>query len=281
MNSTFTKSTDAAQRIKLDSNLIYVIWKSKCAYGGEMAKFEVRTSFVGDGAEVKVKGKSENGKNLGNADGTMYSNRYIGELAIPANIDPDDQVYVEVKLPKHNLKGESNRIPARPPILARQIQWDKKEARRGDVLTLTGQFDGVLDNTEASVKIYEYDPNGNHDPVASIPVVINNKKLSVQWEYDYHDDTGQIPTQQELDPYSKNYKHPEYFFVVVIDGIRLGVKQESGLLKFKDFVEIELKDRNGEPMANQKYVITLADGKQIFLRANIQSVFRQTKRHHK
>lgn len=260
MDTTYTKETDVEHKIKVPSQLIYVIWNSRFAFCGEEAEFEVRTSFVGDGAEVKVKGKTEKGKSLGSADGKIYGNRYIGKLAIPTKLKPDDEVYVEVKLPKHNLKDESNRIPARPPILAKKLQWDKKEAGRGDVVTLQGQFDGIMDETDATVIIYEYDKDGNHDPIARIPTIISNKQLSLKWEYEYHEDVDDIPTQEDLKPYNQKYAHPEYFFVVDIDDVRVGVNQESGLLKFKDWIEIKAVEADDTPVPNANYTIKFADG---------------------
>ncbi len=256
----FSVQTDSAQRFNVQSNLIYAIWKSGAAYAGSEATFEVRTSFVGDGAEIKIKGKTDNGKNLGKLDTKIYGNRLVAGFPIPSNAPADDLAYLEVKLPKQNLQGETNRIPIRPPIQVQQMKWSAKEARRGDVLALSVDFQSQIPNdTDAIVAIYEYDHNGsNHDPVVRIRTTVQNKKIQVQWEYQYFDDTKEIPTKQDLQPHGKNYNHPEYFFVVVLDEVRIGVNQESGLLKFKDWVDIELS--NGQPVPNQKYIFHLPDG---------------------
>jgi hypothetical protein len=260
----FSAQTDSAQRFNVQSNLIYAIWKSKAAYGDSDATFEVRTSFVGDGADVKIKGKTENGKNLGKLDAKIYGNRLIAGFPIPKTVPADDFVYLEVQLPKQGLKGETNRIPTRPPIQVQQMKWSAKEARRGDVLTLSVDFQSQIPNdTDAIVAIYEYDHYGsNHDPVVRIPTTVQNKKIQVQWEYEYFDDTKEIPTKQDLQPHGKNYNHPEYFFVVVLDEIRIGVKQESGLLRFKDRVEFKLVDSLERPIANTQFSVIFSDGKQ-------------------
>jgi hypothetical protein len=261
MNSSYIKQTDSAQRVSVQSELIYAIWQAKAAYGDTEAMLEVRTSFVGNGAQVKLKGKTASGKNLGTMQTQIFNNRLQTGFYIPKNVPPDDFAYVEVQLPKHGLNGETNQIPTQPPIMVQQMQWSAQQARRGDVLTLTCDFQSAIPNdTEALVIIYEYDRDGSHDPIAKIPTTVQQNKIQLQWEYEYHEDTDEIPTQAELQQYGRNYSHPEYFFVVVIDGIRIGAQQQSGLLRFKDFIEIIVKDEFGDPLEKTSFTMLFADG---------------------
>ncbi|MCK5342498.1 MAG: hypothetical protein KAR20_03790, partial [Candidatus Heimdallarchaeota archaeon] len=94
--------------------------------------------------------------------------------------------------------------------------------------------------------------------------------IEAEWEYEYHEDTDEIPTDEEMKKYGKTYNPPEYFFVIDVYGQRFGENQESNLLEFKDWIEIELKEEvkgpfGGEeeeenPFANEEYVVTFADG---------------------
>lgn len=260
MKSKFTKSTDTVHKEKLESAIAYANWLAGAAHGGNEIGCEVKTVFVGEGATIKIKGKSDKGKNLGKISATISGNYYIGKLSIPDNIQEDDYVYFEVELPKHGLNETSNRIPAGPPIKVTNLKWDKKEARRDDILKLTADVAGVKDGTEVKVIIFEFDTDGSNDKIVEIPTTVKNKKIELSWEYEYHEDIDEIPTDEELKKYGKKYNPPEYFFVIEIDGLKFGEKQESGLLKFKDYIEIELKDENGEPIANAKYNLYLADG---------------------
>jgi hypothetical protein len=256
----FSLPSDSPQKFTVQSNLIYAIWKAGAAYANCDAKFEVRTSFVGEGAQVKIKGKTENGKNLGSMDATIYGNRLVAEFPLPQNAPPDDFAYLEVKLPKHGLKGETNRIPIRPQIKVQQMQWSAQQAARGDLLTITVDFQSAIpDDTDALIIIYEYDQSGNHNPVCKIPTTIQNKKIKVQWEFEYQDDTGEIATHEELQPHGKSYAHPQYFFVVDVDGVRMGDKQESGLVKFKDWTALILHDENDKLLPNTKAKLVFAD----------------------
>jgi hypothetical protein len=246
----------------MESSIIYSVWNVGRAYGGYDAAFEVRTAFVGEGAKIKIKGKSEAGKNLGKISDVIYGNQFIGRLAVPDNIKEGDFIFFEVELSQLSLKDESNHIPAGPPIIAKNMKWDKSEARRGDVVKLTADLTGVPNKSDARVLIMEYDHDDAHDKIAEIPTVISQGKLELLWEYEYHADTDEIPTHEELQKYGKKYNHPEYFFIIEIDGIQLGTNQESGLLLFKDYVEIELRNEEGDPAANAKYTLHLADGSQ-------------------
>jgi hypothetical protein len=110
------------------------------------------------------------------------------------------------------------------------------------------------------VHILEYDRDGNHDPINRIPSEIRNGRLNVQWEYEYHEDTDEIPTEEELQHYGSHYNPPEYFFVVEIEGQRFGERQEGGLLKFRDWVALNFSDAKGQPKAFSQYKMKLSDG---------------------
>jgi hypothetical protein len=259
----FSLPCDSPQKFKVQSTLIYAIWRAGAAYANCDAMFEVRTAFVGEGAEAKIKGRSENGKNLGSMEAKIYGNRLIGFFPLPKNAPVDDYAYLEIKLSKQNLKGETNRIPIRPQIEVQQMKWSAQEVHRGDTVTLSVDFKSDIPNdTDATIIVYEYNARGNHDPVCKIPTTIQNKKIKLDWQFDYIYDTAEIPTHAELQPHNKSYAHPEYFFTVVLDEIRIGMNQESGKMKFKDDFSLTLKNEDGEPLANTQITLKMADGSQ-------------------
>ncbi len=262
MDLKFTKSTDAEHEIELESSLISASWRSGKAIAGQTATFEVLTAFVGEGATIKIKGKSENGKKLGKIKDVIKRNKYVGEFEIPEDTELDDMIYFEVKLPKNDLEGESNRIPVFPPVQVFNMKWSAKEARRGDVLTLSADVNGLRDHTEITVIIYDYDRDSAHDKIIELPATVMDKRIELQWEFEYHEDTDEIPTQEELDKYGGKYNPPEYFFTIKVEDTEFGVEQESGLLEFKDWIEIELLDEDGNPVANEDYILHLPDGRQ-------------------
>jgi len=256
----FTKSTDEEHEIELEPVLVYANWNCGLAIGGQTASLEVGTSFVGHGAPIKVKGESENGKKLGKIEGKVRGDKFVGELPIPEDIELDDQVFFEVKLPKNGLSGDSNRIPAVPPISVTGMKWSASEARRGDILSLTANVEGLRDNTEVMLVVYEHDADGAHDQITELPATVKDRKIEVKWEYQYHEDTDEVLTQEELEPAEREYNPPEYFFTVKVEDAEYGRDdQASGLLTFKDYIDLEFLERDGTPRKNEKYKITFAD----------------------
>ncbi len=256
----FTKGTDSEHEVKLDSELISVSWTCGMAIGGQTASFEVLTELVGEGAPVKVKGKSERGKKLGTVEGVMRRNHFGGAFQIPEDIELGDKVFFEAKLSRNGLDGESEHIPAYPPIRVTNMKWSAQEARRGDTLTLTADIKGLPSEAEVAVVIYEYDRDGGHDRITELPAHVENNRIEIAWEYEYHEDTDEIPSQEELDKYNGQYNPPEYFFTIKAEGVEYGKKQESGLLEFKDWVGIELTDEEGKPLSDWRYKVSLPDG---------------------
>lgn len=258
----FTKSTDSEHEITLDSSLISARWRSGFAPAGGKAEFEIITAFVGNGAKIKVTGKSSGSSSLGKISSTIRNNVFVGSFDIPEDAEMDEELYFEVKLSANGLSGESNRIRVRPRIVVSNMRWSAEEARRGDTLKLMADVSGCRENDEAKIVIYEYDSDGVHDRICEIPANVREDKIEIEWEYEYHEDTDEIPTQEELEKYGSSYNPPEYFFVIELAGQKFGSEQESKILKFKDFVEIRLKDEEDRPIVDEDYILTLPDGKE-------------------
>ncbi|MEZ5359343.1 MAG: hypothetical protein R3F48_10995 [Candidatus Zixiibacteriota bacterium] len=255
-----TAGSDEKKEVTLDSQIIYAAWSDAAAYGGQKARFEVATAFVGNGAKIEATGKSENGKKLGKVKGKILANKFLGEFDIPEDIEPKDKVYFEVSLPGNSLDAESNRIPAFPPIRVSQMKWSADEVKRGDVVTLSAKVTGMKDDSDVLITVYEFDNEGLNDKVAKLDTKVKDKKVELEWEFDYYGKIEDIPVQQELEPYKKSYQQPQFYFTVTAGNDEFGKKQESGLIKFIDWFEIECEDPYGEPAADYEYILTLPDG---------------------
>jgi hypothetical protein len=263
MALTFNKPTDAEHKTKLESELLYAGWKSGVVYIGLAAAFEVKTAFVGSGSPIEVTGKTKDGKKLDKVKGVIAGNSFKGELEIPDNIKEGDWAYFDVNISKCGLKGTADAVPVCPPIVVANMKWSAKQARRGDIVTLSADVQGVRDGTPVKLTIYEYDRDGVNDKIVELAATSKDQKISLDWKYEYFEDTNEIPTDEELKKYGKKYYPPEYFFTVTVEGHEYGAKQESGLLEFRDWIKMELHDEQGNPIPDEKFALVAADGSKI------------------
>ncbi len=256
----FQKPTDASHEIQLESSLQQGIWVGGRALIGHPAGLIVRTSFVGEGAPIEITAKTEGGGSFANTHGEVRGNVFVGEVEIPDSLEEGAQAYFEINLPRNGVSGESNRVPVVLPPIAEEMSWGQEEARRGDVLTLTARIRNIPNRTDVMVRIYEYDRDGVHDLITELATQVRDGRVEVRWEYEYHEDTDELPTDEELQEYGESYNPPEYFFTIYVDGFELGLEQDSGLLRFQDYLELEMIDGNGAPMAGRDYTLHLPDG---------------------
>lgn len=243
--------TDNVKKIQLASSIEQVIWSKRLAAPGGSIGLEIYTHFVGNGSKIEIELSDQNGKTFGKYAEKISGNRFWTQIKVPA--EAKQALYANVKLPKHGLQMKSNPLIILPAVEITNAKWDKKEARRGDILKLTADVKGVQDGTEGEIEIWEHDSDGAHDFITKFTVLVKNKKVEADWEYEYHEDTDDIPTKEECE---KGYNPPEYFFRVKTRGFFA----DSGLLHFKDWIEITLSDEDGNPVPDEKYVLYLPDG---------------------
>jgi lysozyme len=261
--STHKKQTDNAHQVTLSSSIEGVRWTRRRAAPGGMAGLEIRTRFVGHGAPVKIQLLDKQGRSHGAFDDQIVGNRLDAEVAVPQKAD--GALIADVKLPKHGLSDTSPALWLTAPVTVKNAEWSTDEARRGDVLTLTTDAKGAPAGTEAEVVIFEHDDDHAHDLITRFPVLVEGEKVEAEWEFEYHEDTDDIPRQEELDRRTDetgdehgDYKHPEYFFRVDV----LGRSAESDLVRFNDWIELALVDREGQPVPNERYFLEQPDGEE-------------------
>ncbi len=246
-------STNKIKEVKLESAIEQVLWTKNIASAGGKVGIEVFTKFVGNNSDIKIEIKDKSGKSGGTVKGKITGNRFWKNIEVPDNLK--DELTATVKLSKHGLEKKSNTIPLLPPIKITNLKWDKTEAKRGDILKLTADVKGAYDGAEAAIEIYEHDDDGAHDLVASFPSHVKSQKIKAEWEFQYIEDTDDIPDDNEAE---NGYKNPEYFFRVTIGGI----SEDSGLLKFRDWIEVQLLDADQNPIPDEDYKIVFADGQE-------------------
>ncbi|MBU0994961.1 MAG: carboxypeptidase-like regulatory domain-containing protein [Proteobacteria bacterium] len=252
------KKTDSVETITLTSKIVQALWCQKMVMEQKNIDFEVYTEFVGNSAKIEIKVKDKNGKTVTKTDGKVFGNYFAGTVTIPKKTK--EEVTFTAKLPKHGIEKKSNTAKVIPLVEVKNQKWSQMEAKRGDVLTLTADIENVEEDTAVKIFIFEFDRDGAHDLITKFPTTVKKKKIEVEWEYEYHEDTDEIPTEEELQEYGNHYNPPEYFWMIGIGKERFGNEEAPGLLKFKDWMDINLVDETGMPLADMEYTVTLADG---------------------
>lgn len=275
MSTEFSKDTDKKQKEKLKSSLVYAVWTASVAVAGQEAGFEVRTAFVGEGAPIKITGKSEKGKKLGKLTGKVRGNRFHGKLEIPEDIELGDNVYYEVKCSKNSISEESIRIPAKPGILINSMKWGQEETKRGETVDLKAELEGLNTGSEVEFVIYEYDPDGAHEKITTLPGTVRDGKVTTKWEFNYPGDVSQIPTKEEMEKSGGDYQWPTLFFTLKYEEYEHGTDQKSGLLKFTDWFKVTLIGQQGKVLSEQDYILHLPNGEKMEGKSDADGVVSQ------
>jgi len=131
-------------------------------------------------------------------------------------------------------------------------KWSEESARVGDVVELSAETEGYEDGTKAVFRIWERDIDGADDFIAEIVTTVDGNKVGAEWAYEYHEDTDEVSEEDER----KGYSAPEYYFIVHVEEC----KARSGLLEFKDWIEIELLDDDYNPVPDEDYILYLPSG---------------------
>jgi hypothetical protein len=245
--------TNKKTEIKLESDINRIVWTAGTGCPGGKVGLEIETQFVGVNSEASIEISDKSGKKFDTIKKKIYGNKLWLEITVPEKAK--DELYAEVKLSKHGISKKSRGLYLFPFVDIKNLKWDKQEARRGDILKLSADIKSLADGNEAEIQIWEHDSDLAHDLVTKFPVIIRNQKIETDWEFEYVEDTDDIPTEEEAE---RGYNHPEYFFRVVC----AGKSADSGLLRFKDWIEIQLLTPEGDVIPNANYVIHLPDGRE-------------------
>jgi uncharacterized Zn-binding protein involved in type VI secretion len=133
-------------------------------------------------------------------------------------------------------------------------KWSKDKAEVGERVKLTADVEGFEDGTQATIEIYKRDLNAADVVIETIKAEVNSNKVEVEWEYINVEED--LNTEQSNDDSTLKYTVPEYYFIVIVDHI----KARSNTVEYKDYIEIELKDSDGQVVPNEEYVLYLANG---------------------
>jgi hypothetical protein len=133
-----------------------------------------------------------------------------------------------------------------------KARWSKDEAESGEKVNLEIESAGFDDDQVAEIEIWMKDIDRADRKIEVIKdKKISGDKVKAEWVFEYLDEE-----KKEDSGGKKKYSSPQFYFVVDIDGIR----SRSGMLTYKDYIEIELKDKEGKALKNEPYIVRFSNG---------------------
>lgn len=132
-------------------------------------------------------------------------------------------------------------------------KWSRDKADVGDKLKMSAEIEGYDDGTPAVIQVYRRDIKGPDVPVETIETSVEQAKVEGEWEYVYPEETESEKTGKTAE---RGYTSPDYFFEVLVGK----GKARSGFLPLNDELEIELRDENDNPIANEDYILCMPNG---------------------
>lgn len=134
-----------------------------------------------------------------------------------------------------------------------EASWSDVEAKVGEALDLSAKVDGFKDGTRAVLQVWKRDLSGPDVLVDELDSSVRGGKVEGQWAY-------ALPEDFEVTSDFDAYTMPQYYFDVVVETCRT----RSGMLTYKDYVEIECVSHNAAddrttPLS-EPYVLYLSNG---------------------
>jgi uncharacterized Zn-binding protein involved in type VI secretion len=133
-------------------------------------------------------------------------------------------------------------------------RWSKKKAQVGEKVKMTANVEGYPVGTPVLFQLYRRDIGRPDFSVSTEETITQPGKAEAEWEYQYEDDTKNVRKGEKK--WLNGYSAPEYYFEVLVGRN----KARSDLLGYRDYLEIELRDKDDKPIPNVEYVLYLPNG---------------------
>ncbi len=166
------------------------------------------------------------------------------------NNDSDSNIKLDGKVRRDSLKDGDCKVQL---FGVSNAKWSKDKAKIGDKVKLTAKASGFKNNTPATIEINKRDFNSPDSVILTIESKVKNGKVEEEWEYVLADPADKSDFEGNN---NKKYSSPRFYFNVIINSL----KTRSGLLEFKDTIEVELRDQDDNQVKNTDYIMFLSDG---------------------
>ncbi len=134
-----------------------------------------------------------------------------------------------------------------------KAEWSAKSAHDGETVKMKMEGTGFPDSAKASFEVWEKDMNRADKQITVVgDIDISGDKAEADWQYVYENEEEAPDQRQE----GQKYSEPSYYFIVKAGGLQA----RSSILEYKDFIEVRLKDHQGQAAADAPYRAFLPNG---------------------
>jgi hypothetical protein len=131
-------------------------------------------------------------------------------------------------------------------------RWSEDTAEVGQTVTMSADVEGYDAGTPATFRIYKRDLRGADELMDTIETETQADSVEADWEYVSNGESQESPREGT----QGNYSAPEYYFQVIVERS----SARSDLLEYRDYIEVEATDEDGNPIADEEYVLYLPNG---------------------
>lgn len=205
----------------------------------EIAQTAAQAVEVKEGHKLDVKFVDKGGKPI---MGAGY------KIKTPDNQQIEGPVVGEVK--KSGVEEGDHEVKIEAITDAR---WSAEMAEVGEKVQINIKTAGIEDSEEAEIQVFVKDANYADRLFETIPAEVSGNKIEAEWELKI--DEKLLEHQNDKTKIGR-YSAPFYYFIVKVANLQ----QKSGLLRYRDWVEFEAKDEDGNAIKGVNYKLTLPNG---------------------
>lgn len=131
--------------------------------------------------------------------------------------------------------------------------WSTKKARVGDTVKLTAETAGIESGQKATIDIHIRDANYADHLLTTLESKVDGDKIEAEWTLEI--DKKYLGDQEGKEKKGR-YSSPWFYFIVQTEG----ASGRSGLLWYRDYIELKLKDSKGNALSGKEVKLFFPDG---------------------
>jgi uncharacterized Zn-binding protein involved in type VI secretion len=137
------------------------------------------------------------------------------------------------------------------------VRWSAQNAKVGDKVKMIIETAGIDSGTKASLQVFVKDAGYTDHLLDTFETTVSGDKVEKEWTLEVDEKYLGICDKKEKT--KKRYSQPFFYFRVAIGDMQ----ERSGILYFKDELEVEIRDGDGNAYKEKEIEISLPSGRKM------------------